>query len=72
MSKYKQELCYQAQRKVLEALDVLSKIDNNTHYIDEIWLENNMIGDISRMLHSLSDNLYFKSKQFEKEAQDGQ
>ena len=72
MSEYKQELCYQAHRRVLEALDVLSKIDFNTHYIDEIWLENNMIGDISRMLQSLSDNLYFKSKQFEKEAQDGQ
>lgn len=72
MSKYKQELCYQAHRRVSEALDVLSKIDNNTHYIDEIWLENNMIGDISRMLQSLSDNLYFKSKQLEKEAQDEQ
>ena len=68
MSKYKQELCYQAHRQVFKAIKALQEIDHNIAFVDEVWLENCNLGHIEQMLQDVSNSLYTKAEQFDKEA----
>ena len=72
MSKYQQELCYGAYYHVCEAIKALQEINHNIAFVDEVWLENCNLGHIEQMLQDVSNSLYTKAEQFDKEAQDGQ
>ena len=68
MSKYQQELCYGAYYQVCEVIKALQEIDHNIAFVDEMWLENRKLGHIEQMLQDVSNSLYTKAEQFDKEA----
>lgn len=68
MSEYKQELCYDTYFHVREAIKALQEIVHNIAFVDEVWLENCNLGHIEQMLQNVSNSLYTKAEQFEKEA----
>lgn len=56
--KYLRELCYDAHKKISEAVKVLRSIDNNISFVDDVYLQTTLTLSIIDQLEALSQSYY--------------